>query len=252
MLVLKRKEGQWVEVTHRSGDLLRIRVCRIEGGMAGSLNLAFDDAARNFEIERPERRHQTPIARPANPTVETAAGPVAPETYLQGYLASRQPIAPVGAGEFSTRPDQTERPVSHVPTEDKARSLDAMLAEGRAEIEAQVAADGILPQSEYLARLASKFRAAGCQAVVHEGNVLLSDAQPLTTVASLVEVRPIGDGYRFTSDGSEVPAETPILASSVETESAVHAGSQRAIDVQKILARSWERNEAGYRFLADR
>ena len=60
MLVLKRKEGQWVEVTHRSGDLLRIRVCKIEGGAPGHLNLAFDDDARHFEIERPERRHQTP------------------------------------------------------------------------------------------------------------------------------------------------------------------------------------------------
>ena len=59
MLVLKRKEGQWVEVTHRSGDVLRIRVCKIEGGVPGHLNLAFDDAPRHFEIERPERRHQS-------------------------------------------------------------------------------------------------------------------------------------------------------------------------------------------------
>ena len=65
MLVLKRKEGQWVEVTHRSGDVLRIRVCKIEGGAPGHLNLAFDDDARHFEIERPERRHQLnlPTAR---------------------------------------------------------------------------------------------------------------------------------------------------------------------------------------------
>ena len=58
MLVLKRKEGQWVEVTHRSGDVLRIRVCKLEAGSPGHLNLAFDDDARHFEIERPERRHQ--------------------------------------------------------------------------------------------------------------------------------------------------------------------------------------------------
>ena len=58
MLVLKRKEGQWVEVTHRSGDILRIRVCKIEPGHPGHLNLAFDDSARNFEIERPERKHR--------------------------------------------------------------------------------------------------------------------------------------------------------------------------------------------------
>ena len=74
MLVLKRKEGQWVEVTHRSGDVLRIRVCKIEGGMPGHLNLAFDDDARNFEIERPERRHMRvstppPAAEAASPSI---------------------------------------------------------------------------------------------------------------------------------------------------------------------------------------
>lgn len=55
MLVLKRKEGQWVNVTHRSGDVLRIRVCNIEPGEPGRLNLAFDDSDRNFEIQRPDR-----------------------------------------------------------------------------------------------------------------------------------------------------------------------------------------------------
>lgn len=59
MLVLKRKEGQWVEITHRSGDLIRIRVCEIVAGYPGHLNLAFDDEARNFEIQRPER-NRTP------------------------------------------------------------------------------------------------------------------------------------------------------------------------------------------------
>lgn len=70
MLVLKRKEGQWVEVTHRSGDILRVRVCKIEGGSPGHLNLAFDDDARHFEIERPERRHQHPAPSAANPAPE--------------------------------------------------------------------------------------------------------------------------------------------------------------------------------------
>ncbi|WP_435017770.1 hypothetical protein TA3x_005390 [Tundrisphaera sp. TA3] len=69
MLVLKRKEGQWVDVTHRSGDVLRIRVCRIEPGMPGQLNLAFDDDDRHFEIERPERKR-----RPLE--VELSAPPV--------------------------------------------------------------------------------------------------------------------------------------------------------------------------------
>jgi len=65
MLVLKRKEGQWVEITHRSGDILRIRVCRIEPGQPGHLNLAFDDDARHFGIERPERQRRTPEELPA-------------------------------------------------------------------------------------------------------------------------------------------------------------------------------------------
>jgi hypothetical protein len=65
MLVLKRKEGQWVEVTHRSGDTIRIRVCQIESGQPGHLNLAFDDNARNFEIERPERKHRLAEIQPA-------------------------------------------------------------------------------------------------------------------------------------------------------------------------------------------
>lgn len=57
MLVLKRKEGQWIEITHTdSGDLMRIRVSQIEAGRPGHLNLAFEDDARNFEIERPERK----------------------------------------------------------------------------------------------------------------------------------------------------------------------------------------------------
>jgi hypothetical protein len=57
MLVLKRKEAQWVEVTHRSGDVLRVKVERIEcpGPGRGRVNLVFDDERRNFEVERPER-----------------------------------------------------------------------------------------------------------------------------------------------------------------------------------------------------
>lgn len=56
MLVLKRKEGQWVEITHKSGDKIRIRVYRIREGFPSQLDLAFDDDARNFEIQRPERK----------------------------------------------------------------------------------------------------------------------------------------------------------------------------------------------------
>src|SRR5436305_15246277 len=66
MLVLKRKEGQWVEVTHKNGDKLRIRVFRIREGFPSQLDLAFDDDARNFEIQRPARKF-------AGPRVEAAS-----------------------------------------------------------------------------------------------------------------------------------------------------------------------------------
>lgn len=56
MLVLKRKEGQWINVTHKNGDVLRIRAFRIQGGHPGQLDLAFDDEPRNFSIQRPERK----------------------------------------------------------------------------------------------------------------------------------------------------------------------------------------------------
>ena len=56
ILVLKRKEGQWVEITHKSGDKLRIRAFRIREGFPSQLDLAFDDDDRNFEIQRPERK----------------------------------------------------------------------------------------------------------------------------------------------------------------------------------------------------
>jgi hypothetical protein len=55
MLVLKRKEGQWVDVIHRSGDRMRIRVYNIRSQAPRQLDLAFDDDARHFTIERPER-----------------------------------------------------------------------------------------------------------------------------------------------------------------------------------------------------
>ncbi len=55
MLVLRRKEGQWIEVLHRSGDVLRLRVYDICGESPGRVNLAFDDPPRNFSIQRPER-----------------------------------------------------------------------------------------------------------------------------------------------------------------------------------------------------
>lgn len=56
MLVLRRKQGQWLEVTHKSGDVMRVKVNAISNESKGSqVNLAFEDNARNFRIERPER-----------------------------------------------------------------------------------------------------------------------------------------------------------------------------------------------------
>lgn len=55
MLILRRKEGQWVEITHRSGDVIRVRVCNVRARYPGQVDLALDDPARNFAIQRPER-----------------------------------------------------------------------------------------------------------------------------------------------------------------------------------------------------
>jgi hypothetical protein len=60
MLVLKRKEGQWVDIIHKNGDKLRIRVYRIREGYPSQLDMAFDDELRNFEIQRPERKPRLP------------------------------------------------------------------------------------------------------------------------------------------------------------------------------------------------
>ncbi len=78
MLVLKRREGQWVEITHKSGDTIRIRVYNIRSRYPGQLDLAFEDEARNFEIQRPER------ALPASPEVAEA-------DWREGWLDPRPP-----------------------------------------------------------------------------------------------------------------------------------------------------------------
>ena len=46
MLILRRKEGQWVEITHRSGDTIRLRVYNIRSRYPGQLDIAFDDDAQ--------------------------------------------------------------------------------------------------------------------------------------------------------------------------------------------------------------
>lgn len=56
MLVLSRNPGEWIEVTHRSGDVLRIYLDSIQVRGPGHgdrrANLGFEDKARNFEIMR--------------------------------------------------------------------------------------------------------------------------------------------------------------------------------------------------------
>jgi hypothetical protein len=83
MLVLKRKEGQWVNILHKSGDMIRFRVYQICGGEPGRASLAFDDEARNFEIQRPERifhgavsvhSHQLPLPAAACPQPTEVTG----------------------------------------------------------------------------------------------------------------------------------------------------------------------------------
>jgi hypothetical protein len=61
MLLLRRDIGQWVQVTDQEGRILRIQVRRPPAGRRGDIELAFDDDARHFEIDRPERQrsHET-------------------------------------------------------------------------------------------------------------------------------------------------------------------------------------------------
>jgi hypothetical protein len=76
MLVLRRKEGQWVEITHKSsGETIRVRVYNIRTRHPGQLDLAFDDDAHNFQVQRPERGSRVPTGEAAVETVlEALAG----------------------------------------------------------------------------------------------------------------------------------------------------------------------------------
>ena len=65
MLAITRKDGQWVEITHHSGDKLFVRVYDFGVDETGRplVRLAFEDAPRNFAIDRP-RHHEAPPAPP--------------------------------------------------------------------------------------------------------------------------------------------------------------------------------------------
>ncbi len=69
MLVIRRTEGQWVEVTHKSGDTMRIRIYDLGHEGTGRAHLAFDDPARNFAIQRPERFSRLSLTPPAPATL---------------------------------------------------------------------------------------------------------------------------------------------------------------------------------------
>lgn len=196
MLVLKRKEGQWVEVTHRSGDVLRIRVCKIESGAPGHLNLAFDDEPRNFEIERPERRHDRAAAGPAPPEV---APQFDGESYLEGYLRTRR----------AERGRSVAHPFPSV--EDSARAVanvEAALARGKITPAGLGLATPPRPVPQPEATEAAPPTLWGVPVVVPP------DVPPVAVEvgswSSLVTSRPLGTGYRFKSDGSDVSPETAL------------------------------------------
>lgn len=72
MLIMNRKEGDWVEATHSaSGDLLKFRLCNIHGhGAKARVRLIFDDPEFHFAINREERvvpeRKDSSIVRAIN------------------------------------------------------------------------------------------------------------------------------------------------------------------------------------------
>ena len=79
MLVLKRADGDWISIRHRSGDVIMIRTYDIVGPMEtprgrspGRLNVACHDPARNFEIER--IRWFDPDQQPRGPRAADAPG----------------------------------------------------------------------------------------------------------------------------------------------------------------------------------
>ena len=95
-MILRRKEGQWVEITHRSGDVIRVRVCNIRARHPGQLDLALDDPDHNFVIQRPERLARA--AEPAGPAAEARPAPFAPQGLPGADLAHPLTCPPTAAG----------------------------------------------------------------------------------------------------------------------------------------------------------
>lgn len=62
MLTLRREEGQWVELTHSSGDVLRVQTRNVRPNYPGMLDLVFDDPDRRFRIERQDPARLAKVA----------------------------------------------------------------------------------------------------------------------------------------------------------------------------------------------
>ena len=98
MLVLKRREGQWVDIVHKSGDVLRIRAYRIREGSPATVDLAFDDNERNFDIQRPERRLKSPFDTVSVTTVDHFSSlSVLPDVHAPGQQVSVEELFPDGS-----------------------------------------------------------------------------------------------------------------------------------------------------------
>jgi hypothetical protein len=96
VLVLRRKEGQWLEIKHKSGDIMRVRVYNIRANYPGNLDMAFDDDDRNFSIQRPERTAKF-VAAEAEAEVEYALdvkGEPSADTVAMSTLQYIQGISP--------------------------------------------------------------------------------------------------------------------------------------------------------------
>ena len=55
MLVLSRGWAEWVTIRDREGNQLRVMAREGRRGDAGKVEFVFDDADRNFEVERPTK-----------------------------------------------------------------------------------------------------------------------------------------------------------------------------------------------------
>ncbi len=66
MLMIKRKKGQWIELTHApSGDRISIQLATVCTDGYDTARLAFDDPERRFEVLRYSESHAQRMTPPA-------------------------------------------------------------------------------------------------------------------------------------------------------------------------------------------